>query len=128
MKEKIRPNDITDAEAAALARTMVKLFSAWDVSDAQACTLLGAISPDVWDAWKDGHFEHNDADLRLRMAHLVGIQTGVRKLFRDASRGYAWLRASNSAFGGKSAIDIMLSGKITDLAAVREWLAAETSN
>ncbi len=33
---------ITDPEAAALARATVNLFRAWGLTDAAACTLLGA--------------------------------------------------------------------------------------
>ncbi len=116
---------ITDAEAGALARTTVNLLKAWKLSDAEACTLLGDMSPRTWARWKEGTIGRIDRDLRMRMAHLMGIHKGLRYLFRDVARGYAWIRKPNAAFGGLSALDLMLRGEISDLAALRDWLNAE---
>lgn len=118
---------ITDAEAGALARTTVNLLKAWKLSDMEACTLLGDMSPRTWARWKEGTIGRIDRDLRMRMAHLMGIHKGLRYLFRDAARGYAWIRKPNAAFGGLSALDLMLRGEISDLAALRDWLNAERS-
>ena len=119
--------EITDEEAEALARATVNLFNAWKLSDAQACTLLGGLSARTWARWKDGSTGRVHRDLKMRMAHLMGIHKGVRHLFKDATRGYDWIKAPNAAFGGKSALDIMLGGELSDLAVMREWLDAERS-
>lgn len=118
---------ITDEEAGALARTTVNLFRAWQLSDAEACTLLGGMSARTWARWKEGSIGRTDRDLRVRMAHLMGIHKGLRYIFKDAARGYAWIRKSNAAFGGQSALDIMMRGEMADLAALRDWLNAERS-
>ena len=117
--------EINDQEAQALARTTVNLFGAWKLTDAQACILLGGLSEHTWVRWKEGKADHIDRDLRMRMAHLMGIYKGVRRLFNDATKGYEWLKAPNQAFGGQSALDLMLGGTIADLAAMREWLDSE---
>jgi uncharacterized protein (DUF2384 family) len=119
--------EITDVEAEALARTTVNLFNAWKLTDAQACTLLGGLSARTWARWKEGNAGRVHRDLKMRMAHLMGIHKGVRHLFKDATRGYDWIKAPNTAFGGKSALDIMLGGELADLAVMREWLDAERS-
>jgi hypothetical protein len=116
---------ITDEEAGALARNTVNLFKAWKLSDTEASTLLGDMSPRTWARWKEGSIGRIDRDLRMRMAHLMGIHKGLRYMFRDAARGYAWIRKPNGAFDGLSALDLMLRGEISDLAALREWLNAE---
>lgn len=116
---------ITDEEAGALARTTVNLFRAWSLSDSEACTLLGGLSPRTWARWKEGAPGRIDRDLRMRMAHLMGIHKGLRYLFSDPARGYAWIRKPNAAFAGQSALDLMLRGELSDLAALREWLDAE---
>lgn len=116
---------ITDTEAGALARATVNLFRAWELTDAEACTLLGGMSPRTWARWKDGAIGRIDRDLRMRMAHLMGIHKGLRYLFREPARGYGWLRRPNAAFGGLSALDLMLRGEISDLSAMREWIDAE---
>jgi len=43
---------------------------------------------------------------------------------RDWER-YAWIKAPNDAFGGRSALDVMLGGEMTDLMRVRRYLDAE---
>ena len=116
---------ITNDEAAALARTTVNLFRAWQITDAEACTLLGDMAKRTWARWKDGQIGRIDRDLRMRMALLIGIHKGLRNLFRDPERGYAWIRKPNAAFEGHSALDVMLRGEMTDLIALRDWLNAE---
>ena len=116
---------ITDEEAGALARTTVNLFKVWKLSDAEACTLLGGMSSRTWARWKDGNIGRIDRDLRMRMAHLMGIHKGLRYLFKDPARGYAWIRKPNSALGGQSALDLMLRGDMSDLSQLREWIDAE---
>lgn len=116
---------VTDAEAGALARATVNLFRAWDLTDAEARTLLGGMAARTWARWKDGGIGRIDRDLRMRMAHLMGIHKGLRYLFKDPARGYAWVRKPNAAFDGRSALDIMLRGELSDLALMREWLDAE---
>ncbi|ARP64521.1 hypothetical protein A9K65_014935 [Mesorhizobium sp. WSM1497] len=120
---------ISDEEAGALARTTVNLFKAWNLTDLEACILLGGMSARTWARWKTGAKEGGigriDRDLRTRMAHLMGIHKGLRYLFTEPARGYAWIRKPNVTFGGQSALDLMLRGEISDLSAMREWLDAE---
>lgn len=116
---------ITDEEATALARATVNLFRAWALSDIEARTLLGDMAQRTWARWKEGSIGRIDRDLRARMAILMGIHKGLRYLFTDAARGYAWIRKPNATFGGQSALDIMMRGEITDLIDLRSYLDAE---
>jgi hypothetical protein len=116
---------ITDEEAAALARTTVRLFRAWQLSDIETRTLLGDMAQRTWARWKDGTIGRVDRDLRARMAILMGIHKGLRYLFTDPARGYAWIRKPNSNFNDMSALDVMMRGEITDLIDIRTYLDAE---
>lgn len=118
---------ITDEEAAALARTTVNLFRVWRLSDIEARILLGDMAQRTWARWKEGGIGRIDRDLRARMAILMGIHKGLRYLFTEPARGYAWIRKPNAAFAGQSAIDIMMRGEITDLIDLRDYLDAERS-
>ena len=118
---------ITDEEAAALARTTVNLFRAWQLSDIEARILLGDMAQRTWARWKEGGIARIDRDLRARMAILLGIHKGLRYLFTEPARGYAWIRKPNTAFAGQSALDIMMRGEITDLIDLRAYLDAERS-
>jgi len=116
---------ITEEEAAALARTTVNLFRAWQLSDNEARTLLGDMAQRTWARWKEGGIGRIDRDLRARMAILMGIHKGLRYLFTDPARGYEWIRKPNSAFHGQSALDVMMRGELTDLIDLRSYLDAE---
>ena len=65
-------------------------------------------------------------DLNTRMAHLMGAQ-GLRYLFMDPARGYARIRKPNAAFEGQSALQLLLRGEVSDLAALRDRLDMERS-
>lgn len=116
---------ITDEEAAALARATVNLFRAWQLSDVEARTLLGDMSTRTWARWKEGNIGRIDRDLRARMGILMGIHKGLRHLFTDPARGYTWVKKPNDTFAGRSALDVMLRGEITDLIDLRSYLDAE---
>ncbi|MEM1401018.1 MAG: MbcA/ParS/Xre antitoxin family protein [Pseudomonadota bacterium] len=116
---------MSDHEAAALARATLGLFKQWKLADPEARTLLGGMSASTWARWKAGQAKSIGRDLRTRMSILMGIHKGLRYLFTDPARGYAWIRKPNGVFGGKSALHIMLRGDITDLIDVRAYLDAE---
>lgn len=116
---------ITEDEAAALARATVSLFGVWNLSDQEARVLLGDMPARTWARWKKKDIGRIDRDLRTRMAMLIGIHKGLRYLFREPARGYAWIRKPNVAFGGQSALEIMLRGEIMDIADIRSYLDAE---
>jgi len=116
---------ITDEEATALARATINLFRKWQLSDLEARTLLGGMAPRTWARWKEGNIGRIDRDLRARMAILMGTHKGLRYLFTDPTRGYAWIRKPNASFGGLSALDVMMRGEITDLIDIRSYLDAE---
>lgn len=116
---------ITQAESAAMLRASLRLFERWGLNDSQARTLLGQPSPSTFYRWKRGEVGALPADTVWRLGDLMGIHKALRFMFTDAERGYAWVRRPNAAFGGGSALDRMLAGAPSDLAAVRAYLDAE---
>lgn len=109
----------------AMQRAIVRLFSLWGLTDAQACILLGELSLRTYARWKTGSFGRVGPDLRDRLSNVIGIHKALRLLFRDAERGYRWVKQGNTAFGGRSALDVMLDGQLTDLMRVRRYLDAQ---
>lgn len=116
---------ITDEEAAALARATVNLFRVWQLSDIEARILLGDMAQRTWARWKEGSIGRIDRDLRARMGILMGIHKALRYVFTDTARGYAWIKKPNSALAGKTALEVMMRGEITDLIDLRSYLDAE---
>jgi hypothetical protein len=116
---------ITEAEAAAMLRAVFNLFKRWGVSDAQAKCLLGEPSQSTFYRWKRGEIGTVPRDTVWRLGDLMGIHKALRYMFTEPERGYAWMSKPNEAFGGGSALDRMLGGAPSDIAAVRSYLDAE---
>jgi Protein of unknown function (DUF2384) len=113
------------AEIQAMQRAMLRLFEHWGVTDAEGAVLLGDVSLRTLQRWKAGQYGRAGVDIVARMSNLLGIHKALRLLFADAGRGYRWVRAANADFGGRSALDVMLGGQITDLMRVRRYLDAQ---
>ena len=116
---------ITAEEAAAMARAVIRLFERWQLSDAQAREILGGLPARTHARWKAGEPGRIDRDLATRLSLLMGIHKGLRYLFTEAERGYAWVRKPNPVFGGRSPVQVMAQGDIFSLARVRAYLDAE---
>lgn len=119
-----RPEPITQDEAAAMFRAAITLFGKWGLTDEQAATLLD-MPLRSYRRWKAEGPGRVSRDGRARLSNLMGIHKALRTIFADAGRGYAWIRAANDAFGGASALDVMLGGELTDLMRVRRYVDAE---
>ena len=120
----LTPEPLSQEEAAAMLRAAVNLFRRWDLTDEQAATLLD-LPGRTYARWKAGEQGRIDRDTRARLSNLMGIHKALRIIFQDAERGYRWIRAANETFGGRSALDVMLRGELTDLMRVRRMLDAE---
>ena len=118
------PEPISDDEAAAMFRAAVNLFKRWELTDDQAATLLD-LPIRTYSRWKVGERGRIDRDTKARLSNLMGIHKALRIIFQEADRGYRWLRAANETFRGRSALDVMLDGELTDLMRVRRLLDAE---
>ncbi|MDO8358940.1 MAG: MbcA/ParS/Xre antitoxin family protein [Devosia sp.] len=115
---------ITEAEAGAMFRAVLNLFRLWGVADEQASQLLD-LPVRTYRRWKAGETGRIGRDGRARLSNLMGIHKALRLIFREPQRGYDWVKAKNTAFGGKSALEVMLGGELTDLMRVRRYLDAE---
>jgi uncharacterized protein (DUF2384 family) len=116
---------ITDAEAAAMFRAALNLLGHWGMTDDAAATLLD-VPPRTFARWKAERVPGRlGRDGKARLSNLMGIHKALRIIFREPQRGYDWVKAPNGAFGGRSALDVMLGGELTDLMRVRRYLDAE---
>ena len=118
------PDPVTDREAAAMFRAAVNLFRLWGVTDAEAAILLD-MPVRSYARWKADGPQRLGRDGKARLSNLMGIHKALRILFREPQRGYDWVRKPNALFAGRSALDIMLGGELTDLMRVRRVLDAE---
>lgn len=118
------PDPITDEEAGAMFRAALNLFRLWGVTDDQAAIILD-VPRRTFARWKTGEIGRIGRDGKARLSNLMGIHKALRIIFKEPARGYGWIKAPNAAFGGRSALDVMLHGELTDLMRVRHYLDAE---
>lgn len=118
------PSPITDAEAAAMFRAAVNLFQRWDVGD-EAASILLDLSLRTYRRWKAEGPGRFGRDGKARLSNLISIHKALRYIFREPQQAYAWPRKPNAVFDGRSALEVMLGGELTDLMRVRRLLDAE---
>ncbi|MDE2239217.1 MAG: DUF2384 domain-containing protein [Rhodospirillales bacterium] len=117
------PDPITDEEAGAMFRAALNLFRLWGVTDDQAAIILD-LPRRTFARWKTGEIGRIGRDGKARLSNLMGIHKALRIIFKEPARGYGWIKAPNAAFSGRSALDVMLHGELTDLMRVRHYLDA----
>lgn len=124
--EAISSTEITQDEAKALLVAVFNLFRRWGIKDSEGRILLGRPSERTYSRWKAGEVRGDiPYDTTRRLAYLIGIHKSLRLLYKPAERAYAWVRKPNRVFNDQSALQRMLAGDVTDLAAVYAYLNAE---
>lgn len=120
--------DLATREAAqALLRTFFGIADAWKLSSKEAMTLLGLRSRSTYHLWKAGKAGPLSPDTLERISYVLGIYKALQMLVPSGEAADAWVRKPNDAplFGGRSALDRMLSGNVADLYEVRRYLDAQ---
>lgn len=111
-------------EAAALFRGSLDLFEQWGMTDEQAAMLLD-LPLRTYRRWKENGIGKCSSVCHARLSNLMGIRKALMMIFREPQRACSWIRTDNSAFGGETALQVMLSGELTDIMRVRRYLDAE---
>lgn len=114
---------VTDDEAKASFKAAVRLFGKWGVTDDEASTLLD-MKVRTYRRWKVEGAADIGRDAKARLSNLMGIHKALRIVFGDTERVYGWVRSPNETFDGRTALDVMLGGDLTDLMRVRRYLDA----
>ena len=106
-------------------RAFARIAELWQLTvDEQLC-LLGQPPRSTYFAWR----RHPDQarlprDTLERLSNLLGIYKSLQILLPDAAAADAWVRQANAAplFAGRSALQQMLAGNLSDLNGVRRYL------
>lgn len=117
----------TRESAQALLRTYFRIAEAWKLSPRESMTLLGLRSRSTYHVWKEGRAGALPRDTLERISYVLGIWKALQILLSNDAQADAWLRKPNAAspFGGKSALDRLMSGNVSDLYEVRRYLDAQ---
>ena len=106
----------------AVKRGFFRIMDAWEVRDSDAQTLLGRPSRTTFYAWKKGEGGKLSHDTLERVSYVLGVYKALQLLFSNPGQADAWMKRPNAAFGGRSALEHALGGRVVDLAHVRQYL------
>lgn len=108
-------------------RAFFRIAALWRLGVEEQITLLGTPARSTYFKWKKEGAEALPRDVLERISYVLGIYKALQVLLPDERAADAWVRAPNDAapFGGRSALERMLSGQVADLYEVRRYLDAE---
>ncbi len=110
---------------AAGLRAFERIAQAWGLTIEQQLVLLGQPPRSTYFAWRKQPDKAGlSRDVLERLSNLLGIYKSLQILLPDPAAADAWVRQPNTAplFGGRSALDRMLAGNVSDLNLVRRYL------
>ncbi len=115
------------ALAGAGLRAFFRIAERWGLSTAQQRVLLGNPPPSTYFKWKKQQAGNLPRDVLERISYILGIYKALEILLPDPARADGWIKAHNAAplFGGRSALERMLGGNVSDLYVVRQYLDAQ---
>jgi len=113
--------------SSAALRTFFNIAGDWALNSEQAMTLLGfdARTRSTYFKWKREPESARLTKEKLeRLSYIFGIYKALQILLPKPESADHWIHRPNEAtpFGGQSALDRMLSGNVSDLYVVRQYL------
>ncbi|HZP11926.1 MAG TPA: MbcA/ParS/Xre antitoxin family protein [Nevskiaceae bacterium] len=122
----VAPTPAIDPKRAggAALRTFFRISEAWGLRPKEERVILGNPAPSTFFHWKKEKDGALSRDVLERISYVIGIYKALQILLPRAEAADAWVRKENTApqFGGRSALDRMLSGNVSDLYVVRAYL------
>lgn len=124
--ETLAPVDPQKVSAPVL-RTFFRIADAWSLGNKERIKLLGNPPKSTFYRWKQGENVVLSQDTLERLSYIFGIYAALQVLLPKPEAAHAWIKKPNSAplFGGRSALERMLSGQVADLYIVRQYLDAQ---
>jgi len=129
MENPVRPIPDLDTNnvSSPVLRTFFRIADAWKLSNKEQIKLLGNPPRSTYFRWKQAQDLVLPRDTLERISYIFGIYSALQVLLPEPSAADVWIKKPNTAplFGGRSALDRMLSGQVGDLFLVRQYLDAQ---
>ena len=108
-------------------RTFFRIAKLWELSRQEQMTLLGLTAQSTFYKWKQDQSTVLPKDTLERISYILGIYKALQILLPDERAADMWVKQPNMAppFGGRSALDRMMSGQVADLFVVRQYFDAQ---
>jgi hypothetical protein len=109
------------------AESFFRIADRWGPNTEEQMTLIGITARSTFFSWKKDSQAVLSQDTLERISHILGIYKTLHILLPDESSADAWIKQANKdpPFGGRSALQHMLSGQVADLFVVRQYLDSQ---
>lgn len=122
-----------DRLSAAALLNFFGITEEWGLTSREQMILLGKPAKSSFYRMKEFYEGKSSKPVRLthdtleRVSYVMGIYKALNILLPQPVQAATWIRKPNQAplFAGKSAMDVMLQGRVTDLSDVRRYLDSE---
>lgn len=106
-------------------RTFFRIADAWKLKEREQMQLLGLDNRSTFQSWKRGAVAAIPKDSLERISYVLGIYKGLHIVLPQSADD--WVRKPNKSpvFGGRTALERMVSGNVSDLYAVRQYIDAQ---
>jgi len=124
MEKPFASNDPALAEPG--LRTFNQVAKAWSLTASEQSALLGQPIDVTALLAQPGSVEGVGPEMLERISYVLGIYRALHTLFPNRAQADGWIRRPNkaNAFEGASALSLMCSGRLEDMAQVRSFLEA----
>jgi hypothetical protein len=107
-------------------RTFFKITDGWALKPNQQMRILGLTSRLTLHSWKQGKVDCISKDALERISYIFGIYKNLELLLPESAG--EWIHKPNDAgvFGGRTALQRMMSGNVADLYVIKQYLDTQT--
>jgi hypothetical protein len=108
-------------------RAFFRIADLWKLTVDEQMKLLGLTTRSTFFNWQKDPDVSVPRDTLERISYILGIYSALQILLPNDKAADGWIKRPNAnpVFGGKSALDRMLSGQVADLYVVRQYLDAQ---
>lgn len=108
-------------------RAFFRIADLWKLTVDEQMKLLGLTTRSTFFNWQKDPEVSVPKDTLERISYILGIYGALQILLPNDKAADGWIKRPNAnpLFGGKSALDRMLSGQVADLYTVRQYLDAQ---
>lgn len=104
--------------------SFLSLADGWELTTDDQIKLLGSPGRSTFFKWKKtGGILPNDTVERI--SHLLNIYKCLEIVLPNPKSADTWIKKPNTYFKGRSALEVMLEGQVSDIYRVRQYLDAQ---